>query len=437
MGISCFDNGQKPKKLTPEDKYDFIVDIDSIRSLNNEGWQLYESHQSIMKEFLNASLKKIISVLGNSNRGKTYLLQKLSGEVLPTGFQIHTRGLSIKQMDNDLMLLDTAGTNIPLLLDRSNDRPNEKEINDIYLCQIITNYILQTFVISQAHIIICVVGMLTSAEQQFMNKIKKLCENKKQLIIIHNLIKCYRDEDIKKYRDEILLKMLTNKLKERTIPYFDEKYKNYYNKYFIEMDNNDVLHFLYGNDQIESEMKYYNKSVLDFIKKKIRTSTGKSSNIVNDLIEHIKYISSTALIKELDPILNRKNNVIKCSESIQPKEILADELDNIIFVGKEYEPMYRYYNKNNYFIIEIQMCSKYKDLKIEKTFVMSTKEYKLIITGERIIEEEKSISTIFDKRENFKRFKLEILTKLEELGEKTLNGKYKEILKYGILFLVY
>ena len=99
------------------------------------------------------------------------------------------------------------------------------------------NYILQNFVIEYADIVICVVGMLDSKEQIFLSKIKKLCEGKKELIVIHNLVKCESCEDIEKYKNEILLKMMSCELKERVIPDFGENKENLFIKYYIEEKN--------------------------------------------------------------------------------------------------------------------------------------------------------------------------------------------------------
>ena len=428
-------------------KYDIIIDINSIRTLNKSGWKIiYSGDKSKLKKIIESSKKVIVSILGNSNRGKTYLLQKISGEKLESGYQIQTKGLSLKIQDNDIILLDTAGTNTPLLIDNEScKRPNQKELNYINLCQIITNYILQTFVVNEAHILICVVGMLTKSEQHFLSKIKKICENKKKLIVIHNLINCNTNEDIIKYKEDVLLKMISYKLEERTIPFFEEKYNHLFNKYFCENNNNDVRHFIYGNDTNNNEeMNYYNKTTLGFIKKCIKVEIKKDIDIINNLREHIKEISSSVLTTELKSIMESKDSdLIKCKENIEPKEILADELDNIIFVGKEFEPMYRYYKQDNNFIIEIDLCSKYKDLLVKQTFDKATKETTFKIKGERILkgkEENKNFKSCVDfinKRETFKKFHLEIKIKLSQLEIKHVYKEYEIKMNYGILYLIF
>jgi len=170
------EEGRKPKKpINPNYPYDVIIDITSIKKLNNPGWKIiYNTEENIEKKNW-----IVVSVLGNSNRGKTYLLQKLSGNKLFCGYQVETKGLSLK-LRGDYIFLDTAGTNTPLLVENNKKRPSDAEIRNIRLCQILTNYILQNFVIKYADILICVVGMLDSREQIFLSKIKKLCEGKKK-----------------------------------------------------------------------------------------------------------------------------------------------------------------------------------------------------------------------------------------------------------------
>jgi ABC-type nitrate/sulfonate/bicarbonate transport system ATPase subunit len=102
------------------EKYDIVVDINSIMKLN-QGWEIkyFGDEEKIInsKRKIKTSNKNFISVLGHSNRGKTYILQKLSGVDLKSGYQIHTKGISIKIPEHkNIMLLDTQGTNAPLLL---------------------------------------------------------------------------------------------------------------------------------------------------------------------------------------------------------------------------------------------------------------------------------------------------------------------------------
>ena len=435
------------EKSQISDEYDLIIDIDSIRFLHNPGWNIifnekYRKKEDIIKAVKNSKMT-IVSVLGNSNRGKTHILQKLSGVNLKPGYQNTTKGLSIKLYGRDIILLDTEGTNAPLLIEDENieKRPNKTEIEYIHSCKIITNHILQSFVINRAHILICVIGMLTASEQIYLNRIKKYSKKKKKLIVIHNLIKCKTKTDIETYVNDVLKKMISVRLIERNIPTFEPN--SLFNKYFIEEDDEDIMHFIYcydggdENDKKEDEVAYSNTSTLSFIMKIIKVEVIKPVNIIEDLKTHIQEISSLVLEDEIK-LIEEKNDYIKSKNKIVPKNILYDEGDEIIFIGKEYEPKYRYYVKQDIFTIEIELCSKYNNLLIKQKFDKDTKETILIITGERIIEKMQEYEYHFyfeNNRENYKRFKLEIKIKLKELGIHHLNKDFEKELKFGILFL--
>ena len=169
----------------------------------------------------------------------------------------------------------------------------------------------------------------------------------------------------------------------------------------------------------------------------IKVEVIKPVNIIEDLKTHIQEISSLVLKDEIE-LIEGENDYIKSKNKIVLKNIFYDEGNEIIFIGKEYEPKYRYYVKKYIFIIEIELCSKYNNLLIKQKFDKDTKETILIITGERIIEkmqEYESHCCFENNRENYKRFKLEIKIKLKELGIHHLNKDFEKELKFGILFL--
>ena len=123
-----------------------------------------------------------------------------------------TKGLSVKYpKDCDYYLLDTLGFNAPILVedlqkDIRNDEDYSIKINQVTKGQIITNYLLQNFIINESDILLCLIGQLTYSEQQFLSKIRTFCNNNKKLYIIHNLIHLNDEESVKKYINDILLK---------------------------------------------------------------------------------------------------------------------------------------------------------------------------------------------------------------------------------------
>lgn len=418
--------------------YDVIIDISSIKNLNSSGWQIiYNGNKEKIKNFLENGIFTVVSVLGNSNRGKTYILQKLSESKLESGYQVQTKGLSLK-FYNELIYLDTAGTNVPLLAEKNQKRPNESELQNIKLCQIITNYLLQKFVIEYADILICVIGMLNAKEQIFLNKIKKFCEDKKRLIVIHNLVKCYTCADIEKYKEETLLKMIGCPLEEKVIPDFENNKEKLFNKYFMEKGHSHVKHFIFANDEKKSkEVEKYNKTALKYIKTCIKMENKKPKNLFKNFLEHISEKSSYVLKKKITPKI--ENDVIKCEDGeINPREIKADELDNLIFIGKDYEPPYRFSKRGKYFVLEIQICSKNYEINVKHKRDKNTKETVFYIEGKRLLDMSDEKEYLTNKRINFTNFKISPKVRLSDFGIKHIEKKeIHSELKYGILFYIY
>ena len=259
--------------------YDMVIDIQSLTKLK-EGWKVkYCGSEENQKRVKNISKHKNIriSVLGNANRGKTFILQKISNLNFDgaIGHTVSTQGLSIKfPKDKQYVLLDTLGNNSPILIDDVNNDPRDKENYDNEISKeindrLISNYIIQNFIIKISDIIICVVGQLTTSEQQFLNKIKNICKNNTDLYVIHNLINLDK-KLIPNYIEKTLKKNVIFKLKDRIIPGINENKQDDFVKYYIDEDENEekkedianthkILHFILGKEEKgKNDIKYYN-----------------------------------------------------------------------------------------------------------------------------------------------------------------------------------
>ena len=108
-------DGQDPLKF-----YDIIVDISSIKEFVN-GWKILKNKIGIenLKQTDENSIK--IGVVGNGNKGKSFILSKISDIELPIGESIKTKGLSIKfpklenHINRNITLLDSAGQETPVI----------------------------------------------------------------------------------------------------------------------------------------------------------------------------------------------------------------------------------------------------------------------------------------------------------------------------------
>ena len=213
--------GKINKDIIFIDFYDVIIDINSIKDIN-KGWgiKMSEKAKHNYQSLKNGKIIKI-GVIGNSNKGKSFILSKLSKIDLPSGPSIRTEGLSVKYPDLDIynnrkiVLLDSAGLETPVLKNFDSkvkkekeekeekkkkeeieekeehiemitkgkneylkeeefeiDNKNEKELfKEKSREKLITELFLQNYIIYNANILIIVVGILTYSEQKLINRI--------------------------------------------------------------------------------------------------------------------------------------------------------------------------------------------------------------------------------------------------------------------------
>ena len=158
--------------------YDIIVGIDSIKKIK-EGWKVRFSEEGnkIYKKNETKDCIKI-GVVGNGNKGKSFLLNKLSNFDLPSSTTIRTEGLSLKypdlakEKDKNIILLDSAGTETPLIMSDEelkdeklkDDKNYQDKIEDLAKDKTLTELFLQNIIITTSDLLILVFGILTYSE---------------------------------------------------------------------------------------------------------------------------------------------------------------------------------------------------------------------------------------------------------------------------------
>ena len=215
-----------------DDYYDIVFEIDSLANLKKYGWEFRVTEKGNEKyEKKKNKESTVISVIGNKNKGKSFILSQISKIVIPDGHNISTKGLSIIYPDYDeknIICLDTAGFEVPLCEDEKNyvfeinneeslKKMEEKKVDndeeeisikdflneDEYITQIEkfirdrqnTDYFLQKFIIDSADVLLCVVNKLNLSDQKFLLRIQKEINNKK-IFIIHNLKTISKIKDV-------------------------------------------------------------------------------------------------------------------------------------------------------------------------------------------------------------------------------------------------
>ena len=454
--------------------YDIIIYIQSINDIIN-GWKVEFSPRMAEKyqEFTDNKVVKI-GVIGNSNKGKSFILSKLSELYLPSGTSIKTQGLSIKfpelkkHPERKIALLDSAGLETPVLLEKEEiENINEKNENvnanknlqkkieafkEESRDKIITEFFLQNYIIHNSDILIVVVGNLTYSEQKLLNKIKSELRRAKEktLYVIHNLMTFTTVKQVKDYINETLLKSATFNLEKQIIP--NETSKCYYEK----RTKPEIKHLLYANEGSEAG-NYYNKYTLDYIEKAYITITDlEPFDVLKTVKERFKIISKEILEKSEGEIIfdnqnemtekkqdsiifdNSNENVIRLikPDKIKLKKCLIDELGFQNLKSNGYEPSYNCYKKGSELIIRVEAPG---DSYLIKTAFLRSEGYTFIrIIGNKNKDREpmKIESNIYNSRESGE-FILDIPLKYEDFWFKKKDPIIKRenglfIIKFGL-----
>ena len=355
-----------------ENFYDVIVNIKSVKDIA-EGWEIKmtKKGEENFEKYKNEELIKI-GVIGNSNKGKSFILSKISRIDLPSGTSIKTEGLSIKYPElkilknNKIVLLDSAGLETPVLNEKSkeieenkeakaiknvdnkensekkednniannninndeiskknNDKKDSREIfKEKSREKLITELFLQNYIINNSDILIIVVGIMTYSEQKLLNRIKieiqKLKINR-PLYIIHNLKTFYTEKQVKYYIDNYLKKSATFDLIEghKINPNVEIKTGTYF---YEKKSSPQIFHLLFANEGSEAG-KIYNNFTIEFLEKDYQRVTDLKPFDVFETIKE-RFISLSTEIIEL----NKESKLFKKEDINDNKDIINNKI---------------------------------------------------------------------------------------------------------------
>ena len=384
-----------------EEFYDVIVDIKSINSLKNEGWAI--SYNEKRKEIYNKIIGKQsmkIGVLGLNNVGKSFLLGKIAILNLPSGYSVETKGISIKYAvpkDNDddeeeeingICILDSAGYETPLLIEKKNDlnkdekenesnmKNNDELENAIKYDEIedelardkaLTERFIEQLIISLSDMLILVIGKLTRTEQRLITRIKNLVKkndrNKiKSIIIVHNLAQYHKKIEVENYIKQYLYNSATFKLEPRDYHGKDKTFKG--REYLFDISDEkikdlqdiQVYHYIMAKEGTEAG-DYYNPFTLELIKQQYNTFNEKRAiNIPDKIIELFSELSTEIIGEKMELEKSgkdnnliiklkkdNKNEDIKKKKKINVQNTYIDQDGNYLRNRYKFEPKYSLY----------------------------------------------------------------------------------------------
>lgn len=501
----------KVDKKDPIQFYDMIIDIDSFSKKPEIVWNIQTKSKEKVIEKQNEKYKEdkendnnqlndnqnmenktkeqlieeedvcdfkeenyiVIGVIGLGNVGKSYLLSLFTGDELPTGDSVHTKGISIKKKKK-LIILDSEGVEAPLTKSNISEDlfPKEnllnKDINESDgLIQTIAKdkkaveLFIQDFIIEKSSILFIVVGQLTLTEQKLINRI--VTEGKKKnIFVIHNLKNLYSKEQIENYIENIFKKNIFLNFK----TFSEQKYKSgdnnnesEFNKYYIESYNENgdkkVIHLIMASNFKESEAYYYNKTVVDYVRTEISSfNEGKCFNIFEELKQFIlkkgeRYAEHEELIKspfsEEDIKIEKEGNkkCIKIKNKTILKKCLINQLGFSSFYGALYSPNYICYfeeNNNNEeekkLVVEINLCGNDYTVNTPKREETTEEGHKTIIsiTGTKNLKKYNNIEILDGSNMDSGNFRIDIVLDSNKYkfksGSQVRKKKGKGIVKF-------
>ena len=352
----------------------------------------------------------IVGVVGNRNRGKSFVLSKLSRDILPDGTSIKTEGISIKYpkmkegKESDYILMDSAGFENALLEnDEFKNDPNiskeeaKKKLKSIASDKTLTEYFIQNFIIQKSNILVLVIGILNYPEQKLLNRIKTENENKLKkgtpppFFVIHNLQTFSLKKQVEDYIEETLLHSATFKLHPmKSVKRDPHSNKELNNTYFIEKFNDPqdqetkIYHLILAMHGTEAG-EYYNEFTYNFLSDQFDNfPIHKKFPIIEEVKQQLIDNSEKLMEKPLKSFdefemtgegekekikLKKKKDEKGKDIELEFKRCLIDELGFSNFYGHYFEPKYSYFKtyleKKPYICIELEISGIHKMKKFE------------------------------------------------------------------------
>jgi hypothetical protein len=475
------------REPTEPTMYDAIFKCESINTLFKKGWSYYLT-EKFDKRIKNKEYNICpMCFLGETNKGKTFIINLLTNKNLKSGSEYKTEGISCKfsnfeYSNNEIndsdepekfLLFDSAGRSEPLLIE-----PEEKlKIKDDLKRIVETNYrdlriseeFMKNVLINNSQIIIFVVNQLTLAEQIFLYEIKNQ-QNFDQLFIIHNLFNFEKKKDLEDYIDSTIVRSIYFDMSKDYFP-IDSKNNTNLPYYFVEYQDNNgekslINHFILGNIGTKDPwIKNLNYKTIKLLKELMQTCVADSEFEIREILEKqlqeeakidkktkledksdenesiketkVEDLSEEYKIKGIFKLVKEENEDEENKEYKDNKNMnnfkVYDESKGFNVMG--YIPDYIFYknNQNTEFVIEVE-CSGLEDKDFSITARESKGKVHFNISGKKIFPQElnmkdKPFSIYFSVNVEKEGIEIETGEEIDKKKPTYQKGIYKKIFK--------
>ncbi|EAR93118.2 hypothetical protein TTHERM_00449680 (macronuclear) [Tetrahymena thermophila SB210] len=350
----------------PHMKYDIEINMRSVLDLENcisnqnikienQQGRNFIQNQSLVninlreQNLFNQNLT-IVGFLGQTNKGKTFIMNYLFCENQSADINEGTQGISMKyDLSNgkSVIYIDSQGTNKPnqINYESSHDyvkfiekrnqgkesyrdlQKIQNDVNTINQFQQVTEQLQQGFIIQYSQILIIVISNLTQEDVNFINKMSNTFDQneayrQKRIFVIHNLKNSHLSQNVYNYIQQ-LKKIFP--IREQSINTFKQpEYKQ--NTIFIDIINQNVNHLIMAH-QISEAGEEYNKFTIKYLKQVIVFCT---SQIRFNPVQKFK----DYLNQNIKTYLTLKQDEEQSMHQLQKEFIEYDEQQQVIRLKK-------------------------------------------------------------------------------------------------------
>lgn len=391
----------KNNKENNKTMYDAIYYCESIKKLYDKGWD-YILYDEFVKRLQKDEKDKSfcpLCIIGETNKGKTYILNLLTNNKLESGVEYKTKGISCKftnfnegneieeSIEKKFLLFDTAGRSEPILIEPEKkkdlkDEDLKKKVESSNRDLKLSEEFMKNVLIKNSKIILVVVNQLSLAEQLFLFELKNE-GNFEELYILHNLFNFKNKEEMEDYIEKTIINSIYFDLNKDYI-FDDDESKNtvdrpYYFTEEIEKNGSQqsvITHLILGDIETKDDwIKQFNDETIDFLKSKMQVSTARDFFDIGNILQ--EELINENIIDEQSKIENKKKDNITSEGMIEGTLTLDSKVhindsenfsENMEFNIMGYTPDYLFYmnEKKTEFVIEVE-CAGEEDENIKIT----------------------------------------------------------------------
>jgi Chromosome segregation ATPases len=395
-----------PNTFDPFQFYDGVIEVNSLLTLK-QGWPIFiRDHNDYIAELNNERI--ILGILGKYGKGKTYLLELLNGAQNPSGFKLPNPGISFKQIINkqdklsNVIALEPRGSSFPLKncgynCSKSEELTQEQVISD----HLITEQIIQNFIIEVSDVIVIVTSLLMYEDQILIQDIQNRLEkmSKKSLIVVHNLSNFSYISEAQMYIESVFQSSFN--LKGMHYTFATENNSNYYQQPNLNIKISHLILAKHGTEAGE----YYNRSTVEYIRQYLYAFPPAPVNLIEKFETFLQKVfptyikedqqNSSLQVEKSDSglplrILYQGPNQIKL-KSISPHEVAI--------ATDSFRPPYCLkIQDNRYLVLEIECPGKKH--KVSYKIEEDNQSFRILVRGEKFSNETDVNGLLVDMRKN-------------------------------------